>query len=115
MNTTTKVKKVKIGDNELLEQFYGLSKFVKANFRGLYEGAVKLGVNISEDSWAPRRIQINDTRLHEGIGLKYAAGYKYDCDYYPSEERLIETVRDINLLIDAAKKEVKSKIIISYK
>jgi len=117
-----------IGYNELHEQYEEISQFVIGNWDALYEGAVRLGLNIEDDDYAPERISINgdvreegrkeiygQTRLHQSIGLKYAVGHKYDDYETPSERTLIECVKDINMLINAAKKEIKSTIEIVVK
>jgi hypothetical protein len=79
-----------------------LNDFVVENFDLLYEGACRLGVNIPEDYYAPKRVQINGTRLHCNQNLKYASGHKYSDDIAPTEEQLLATVTDIQALLDAA-------------
>lgn len=105
-----KLKSANIGHNKIWEQFNEISDFVEDNWNLLYEGAVRLGKNIEADHYAPQRIQINNTRLHYRIGLKYADGHKYNSDYNPTEDHIINTVNDINILIEEAKKEIKSSI-----
>ena len=112
-----------IGYNQLHEQYEMISDFVLENWSVLYEGAVRLGLNIEEDYYAPERIAIysddreegrkdvyGQTRLHGSIGLKYAVGHKYDYPETPSERTLIETIKDINMLLREAHKEIKSTI-----
>jgi len=95
-----------VGKNELRELFDQLDFFVHENWDLLWEGAVRLDQDISEDYYAPRRIQINSTRLHKNIGLKYANGYKYSSDHTPSEENIVKTVSDLQELLDAAAKDI---------
>lgn len=117
-----------IGRNEYWEQFNKISQFVKENWAALYEGAIRLGVAIEGDCYAPQRISIwaedrpesrkeviGQTRLHADKGLKYAVGHKYNDLDAPSERTLVETVKDINMLLDAAKEEIKSSIKIVVK
>lgn len=99
-----------IGNNEYWDQFDELSNFVSENWKVLYEGACRLGINIEADDYAPQRIQINNTRLHGHIGLKYADGFKYNSDSSPTDNTIINTVRDLNTLIREAKKEIRSSI-----
>jgi len=98
LKITTKV----IGDNGFWELRDQLNNFVRQNFDVLYEGAVRQNCNIPADYYAGRRMQVNDTRLHEYQHLKYAHGHKYNEDAAPSEEQLRQTVIDIQSLIDAA-------------
>jgi len=91
-----------IGANGFWSLRYQIDDFVKSTFAVLYEGAVRLGCNIPDDYYAPDRIQVGDTRLHKGIGLKYASNHKYNEDVAPTEEQLKQTVIDIQSLIDAA-------------
>ncbi len=105
-----KLESTEIGNNEIWSQFDEISEFVLENWNLLYEGAVRLNKNIETDYYAPQRIQINNTRLHYGIGLKYADGHKYCSDSNPTEDHVVNTVNDINLLITEAKKEIKSSI-----
>lgn len=79
-----------------------INEFVKSNFGILYEGAVRLGCEISSDYYAPERVQIGSTRLHASQHLKYAGGHKYSDGAAPSEKQLRQTVADIQQLIDAA-------------
>lgn len=105
-----KLESTEIGNNEIWSQFDEISRFVKENWNLLYEGAVRLNKNIEADYYAPQRIQINNTRLHYSIGLKYANGHKYCSDSSLTEDHIINSVNDINLLITEAKKEIKSSI-----
>ena len=84
----------------------GLIEFVRNNFDLLYEGATRLGHHIIYDDYAPRRVQINNTRLHASQWLKYADGHKYSDDTAPSEKQLRQTIIDIQLLIDAASETI---------
>lgn len=106
METTLTITVKPVGKNGLWDLRDQLNEFVKNNFNLLYEGAVRLGCNIPEDYYAPRRVQINDTRLHESIGLKYACGHKYNDESAPSEEQLRQTVNDLQELIDAASENI---------
>jgi len=105
MKTLTLINKG-IGKNEYWEVRNELSKFVKENFNILYAGACRLpyktAQSISDDYYTCRRIQINRTRLHRSIGLKYADGHKYCSDYAPTEENLAAAAKDIQTLLDAA-------------
>ncbi len=91
-----------VGQNGFFDLRNQMNEFVKSNFNILYEGAVRLGCEISADYYAPRRIQIGNTRLHASQGLKYADGHKYSDDAAPSESQLRQTVKDLQTLIDAA-------------
>lgn len=95
-----------VGKNGFFDLRNQMDEFVKSNFDILYEGAVRLGCEILADYYAPRRVQINDTRLHEGVGLKYADGHKYSNDAAPSESQLRQTVKDLQSLIDAASENI---------
>ncbi len=79
-----------------------LSAFVESNFRLLYEGACRMSKNIEDDYYAPKRVQINRTRLHETVDLKYADGHKWNEDCAPSEEQLRNTIKDLQNLLDSA-------------
>lgn len=96
------------GTNGYLELRSQLWGFVSDNFDLLYEGACRLKHNIADDDYAPRRVQINNTRLHESesIGLKYADGHKYCDDQHPTEAQLRQTVLDIQALLDAATQDI---------
>lgn len=97
-----------IGKNGLKELRNQLDKFVKENFDLLYEGAIRLGLNIPADYYAPRRVQINHTRLHQASGLKIADGHhKYHDDAAINEDQLRQTVADLQQLIDAAAENIK--------
>ena len=95
-----------IGENQFWEMRVQLDKLVKEHFDLLYEGAVRLRLNIGDDYYAPRRVQIGETRLHARQGLKYASGHKYDFDEAPTEEQLRQTVSDLQKLIDAAAENI---------
>ena len=112
-----KLKLKKLGINELWEQRNILNEFVKDNFELLYKGACRMCLNLEENDYAPRRVLISNTRLHERIGLKYADNHKYDAGCAPTEAQLRNTVRDIQDLINEAAKVVKCsfKIIIKIK
>ena len=56
-----------VGKNGLFELRNQINDFVKCNFELLFEGAVRLGCEISADYYAPRRVQIGNTRLHESV------------------------------------------------
>jgi len=95
-----------VGKNEFFDIRNELDKFVKENFNLLLEGAVRLGCNIDADYYAPARVQINNTRLHEREHLKYAAGHKYSELVAPTQEQLTQTCVDLQKLIDAANGEI---------
>ena len=95
-----------VGQNGFFELRDQLNGFVQNNFSVLYEGAVRLGCEISADYYAPRRVQINETRLHESVGLKYADGHKYSNSAAPSEKQLRQTIKDLQTLIDAAAENI---------
>ena len=65
-----------------------------------------MGCDIPKDYYAPKRVQIGNTRLHEYQGLKYADGHKYNDRSAPSESQLKKTVKDIQSLIDAAAENI---------
>lgn len=104
-----------IGVNEIWGLWKKINEYVDENFNVLYEGAVRLDCHIPADYYAPRRIQINETRIHERDCLKIADGHHMKWDENPDEERIVNAVRDINLLIEAAEKEIKSTIEIVVK
>lgn len=91
-----------VGENGLFIVRSQIDDFVAENFSTLFEGAVRLGLSIDEDYYAPKRVQIGRTRLHERIGLKYADGHKYSDEAAPTEKQLRQTIEDIQSLIDAA-------------
>lgn len=91
-----------VGQNGFFDLRNQINEVVKSNFGILYEGAVRLGCEISSDCYAPERVQIGNTRLHASQGLKYADGHKYSDDAAPSENQLRQTVKDLQTLIDAA-------------
>ena len=97
-----------IGQNGFWETRNQLNLFVRKYFDALYEGAVRLGCNIPADYWAPRRVQVNYTRLHRCVGLKYASGHKYNDDCPPTKQQLIETINDIQRLLDAAAENIEA-------
>lgn len=125
------LKAKEIGRNELQEQFNQISNFVLDNWEVIYEGAVRCGLNIENDYYAPQRIEVREedrlnlniktveegsrqTRLHHSVGLKYANGHKYNWDESPSEQDLMIAINDIQFLIDKAAEPIKSKIKISF-
>lgn len=95
-----------IGENKFWTLREQLHAFVRDNFDMLYEGAIRLNCHIEADYYAPKRIQINDTRLHRHTGLKYADGHKYSDDAAPTENQLRQTVADLQALIDAARQTI---------
>lgn len=95
-----------VGQNGFFDLRNQMDEFVRSNFALLYEGAVRLGCAISADYYAPKRVQIGNTRLHAGQGLKYADGHKYSDDAAPSEKQLRQTVKDLQSLIDAASQDI---------
>ena len=95
-----------VGKNGFVQLRRKLDRFVEDSFEILYEGGVRMGCNIPADYYAPRRVQIRETRLHAHQGLKYATGHKYSDDAAPSEAQLRHTVKDIQSLIDAAAENV---------
>ena len=101
-----KITKKAVGKNGLFDLRNQIDYFVKSNFELLYEGAVRLGCEISSDYYAPERVQVGNTRLHASMGLKYADGHKYSDDAAPSEKQLRQTVVDIQKLIDAASENI---------
>lgn len=106
-----------IGINELWILRNDIDNFVSENFDILWEGACRFVSENSqdvyiceEDYYAPARIQVNNTRLHAQISLKYADGHKYDSDFSPTEEQIINTVRDLQMLIDKASEDIKTNL-----
>jgi len=99
-------KPITKGNNELWFNRSVIQDFVFENFEMLYEGACKGGFNIPMDAYAPKRVQINGTRLHMTMGAKYASGHKYNDEVAPTEEQLKETVADIQELIALYEKPV---------
>lgn len=103
---TLKIEKKTIGSNGFFDLRDQLNQFVQNNFALLYEGAVRLGCEIQEDYYAPKRVQIGETRLHASRGLKYADGHKYSNESAPSESQLKNTIKDLQALIDAASENI---------
>ena len=103
---TLKIETKTIGQNGFFELRDQLNQFVKTNFDLLYEGAIRLGCEIQEDYYAPKRVQIGETRLHAVQGLKYADGHKYSNGASPSEKQLRQTIKDLQILIDAASENI---------
>lgn len=97
-----------VGQNGFFDLRNQMNEFVKINFGLLYEGAVRLGCEISADYYAPERVQIGGTRLHALTGLKYADGHKCSDDAAPSESQLRQTVKDLQTLIDAASENISA-------
>ncbi len=95
-----------IGQNGLFDLRDQMDAFVQSTFDVLYEGAVRIGCEIPADYYAPRRVQINNTRLHEKQGLKYADGHKHSAMGAPSERQLRQTIKDLQSLIDAAAENI---------
>lgn len=92
----------KPGRNGLVELRNQLDHFVSKNFDLLYEGASRLGLAIPADHYAPRRVRINETSIHETKGLVYASRHNKNSPTDPTSLQLRKTIRDIQTLIDAA-------------
>lgn len=107
------IKTKTVGQNGFFDLRNQMDEFVRSNFGLLYEGAVRLGCEISSDYYAPARVQIGNTRLHASQGLKYADGHKYSDDAAPSESQLKQTVKDIQTLIDAASEIIPAPFILN--
>lgn len=103
---TLKIETKTLGKNGFFDLRDQLNQFVLNNFALLYEGAVRLGCEISADYYAPERVQIGNTRLHASRGLKYADGHKYSNGAAPSESQLRQTIKDLQILIDAASENI---------
>jgi hypothetical protein len=102
-----KIKIKKVGKNDYEEMYKVLDRFVAQNFELLWEGAVRLGLAIKQDYYAPRRVQINDTRLHERDNLKICSGYhKYRDGQQLTAEVIMSCCQDIQTLIDTAAKDI---------
>ena len=102
-----------VGSNGFWEIRNQLNKFVETNFDALYEGATRLGMNIPRDYYAPERVQIKGTRLHEEQGLKYADGHKYSDENAPTEAQLRQTVEDLRCLITAATEDIVAPFVLN--
>ena len=102
------IKIKEAGKNDYAEMHKVLDRFVAQNFELLWEGAVRLGLAIKQDYYAPRRIQINETRLHERDSLKICSGYhKYrDGHRQLTGEVIMSCCQDIQTLIDTAAKDI---------
>jgi len=105
------VKGIGFCGNKLIREQLG--EFVKKNFEVLYFGAVRRGENISGDYYAPRRVQINDTRLHEYDSLKIAGGHHILAEYEPRDEQLRAAIQDIQSLLDAAAEDKPASFILT--
>ena len=103
------------GVNGYFEIVNQLNKLVEKHWRTLFEGAVRLRKHINEDYYAPERIQINKTRLHYYQGVKYADGWKYSYPAPPTKEQLVQTVKDIQTLFDAAAENIKPPFTLTIK
>ena len=102
-----------VGQNGFFDLRNQMNEFVKSNFDMLHEGAVRLGCEISADYYAPRRVQIGNTRLHESVGLKYADGHKYCNSAAPSESQLRQTIKDLQTLIDVASENIPAPFVLN--
>lgn len=102
-----------VGQNGLFDLRDQMDEFVRENFELLYEGAVRLGCNIPADCYAPRRVQIGETRLHRRQGLKYADGHRYSAEGAPTEGQLRQTIKDLQTLIDAASEVIPAPFILN--
>ena len=100
-NLRLEVKGIGFCGNMLIRQ--QLDEFVKENFDLLYFGAVRRGESIPDDYYAPRRVQINNTRLNGG--LKIAGGHHRKYEEEITDAQLREAIADIQTLIDAAAEE----------
>lgn len=98
------------GDNLLVKQYNVLNEYVMNNWEGLKTGAVRAGLLIEADYYAPERVQIGATRLHARIGVKYANGVKYTNLESLRVGDLIQAVEDIKVLISAAEKVVECNL-----
>lgn len=78
-----------------------INKFVFDNFNILYQGACKIGIKMEEDNYTTKRIRINKTVLHNDFGLEYADGHWYG-DVKITEGQILQTVKDLQILLDAA-------------
>ena len=103
---TLKIKTKTVGQNGFFDLRNQMNEFVKTNFHLLYEGAIRIGCEIEADYYAPKRVQIGNTRLHASRGLKYADGHKYSDGAAPSEKQLRQTIKDLQILIDAASENI---------
>lgn len=110
---TLKIATKPVGQNGFVHLRNQLDEFVKSNFVLLYEGAVRLGCEIPSDYYAPKRVQIGNTRLHASQGLKYADGHKYSDDAAATESQLRQTVKDLQTLIDASAENIHPPFIIN--
>ena len=102
----------KVGYNGFFDLRNQIDEFVENNFNVLYEGAIRLNCAIQSDDFAPKRVQINSTRLHEKLGLKYADEHKYSDDKAPSKGQLMQTIKDVQALIDVAAEEIPAPFIL---
>jgi len=102
-----------IGQNGFFELRDQLNSFVRNKFELLYEGAIRMGCEIPADYYAPKRVQIGNTRLHALQGLKYADGHKYSDSAAPSEIQLKNTIKDLQTLIDAASEHIPAPFILN--
>lgn len=112
METLTLITKP-VGQNGFFDLRNQLNEFVETNFDLLYEGAIRIGCEIEADYYAPKRVQIGNTRLHASRGLKYADGHKYSDYSSPTEKQLRQTVKDLQILIDAASENIHAPFIIN--
>ena len=104
----------------------------------LFEGAERLDCSIDADYYAPRRIQINNSRIsgrcagqehyaHEYLYIKevdtprgfikHIDGHHYEKDSKSklTDENLRNCIRDIQLLIDEASKTIETNIKLDIK
>jgi hypothetical protein len=108
MENTINLSIGRMGSHGMWETRTKLSNFVQDNFEVLFNGACRTdrATTFGADDWAPRRIQIGFTRLHQGCGLKYCDGHKYTDLDSPTEEQLLQAARDIQILIQAYESDI---------
>ena len=93
-----------------------LNQFVKENYTALAEGGKRLGLYREPDDWTnSSRVYVGETRLHRRHQLKYAAGHKYDSSTPPTEEQLRQTIKDLQVLIDAYEKDIPRPFILTWR
>ena len=107
---TTELRMKNPGVDRSVELVRELSEMVRQNWRVIFLGATRLGVAIESDGYAPERVQLGQTRLHQHRGVKYANGWKHDTLVGPSDTDIRETVKSIQVLVDEGAREVGTRL-----
>ena len=118
-----KIKQMKLTKQQ--KHLQQLDQVVQDHFSTLYTGAIRMGVNVEADHWAPERIEMrnpNETRLHARQGIKAVNGVKVvDGNREPdnsdtlTDEDIKVLTKQLQNLFDAAADEGSTRITIEVK